>query len=320
MPYPYFAARTLDDLLRVVYGELLTNGKPLKATKGSTIELTGTLLELLDPRARLSRSETRGKLISGLGELCWFLAGNNSLSFIEYYIPTYKKSAEDGKIYGGYGPRFFSWRGLNQLENVIELLKKKPGTRQAVVQLFDAADLAAPHKDIPCTCTLQFMIRSEQLHMLTSMRSNDAYWGLSHDIFSFTMIQEIVARTLGVEVGTYKHAVGSLHVYEHHVPMTKDFMAEGFQSTLSAMPPMPVGDPWPSIKLLLDAEASIRNDAFDAAQLSNLDPYWADLARILMVYRHKKAKRYGEMTTLRSKMVSRAYDIFIRMMIPQGKA
>jgi len=48
------------------------------------------------------------------------------------------------------------------------------------------------------------LIRNKQLHMLTNMRSNDAFWGLPHNIFSFTMIQEILARTLSVELGTYK--------------------------------------------------------------------------------------------------------------------
>ena len=43
------------------------------------------------------------------------------------------------------------------------------------------------------------MIRSGQMDMITYMRSNDVFLGLPHDIFAFTMIQEIMARTLSVE-------------------------------------------------------------------------------------------------------------------------
>src|SRR4051812_41418328 len=104
------------------------------------------------------------------------------------------------------------WR--NQFENVVALLRRKENSRQAVIQLFDGSDLAAAYKDIPCTCTLQFMIRDKRLNLTASMRSNDAFKGLPHDVFSFTMIQEIMTRTLGVELGDYTHFASSLHVYD----------------------------------------------------------------------------------------------------------
>jgi len=40
---------------------------------------------------------------------------------------------------------------------------------------------------------MQFMVRRRRLHLLTNMRSNDAFIGLPHDIFAFTMLQEIMA-------------------------------------------------------------------------------------------------------------------------------
>ena len=169
MAGPYFSAGTLDDLMRRVIEEILLNGEPIRPTKGPAAELSGVLLELTNPRARLSRTETRGKPFSCLGELCWYLAKTNDLGFIEYYIPAYKKSADGNVIFGGYGPRLFNWKGQNQLANVTELLRKKPDSRQAVVQLFDAGDILEEHNDIPCTCTLQFMIRRDHLHMFANM-------------------------------------------------------------------------------------------------------------------------------------------------------
>ena len=160
------------------------------------------LLELNHPRARLSRSETRGRPFSCLGEFLWYLSRDNKLDFIRYYIPAYEKETEDGEtIYGAYGPRLFDQRGHDQLRNVINLLRSHPESRRAVIQLFNAEDIARRYKEVPCTCTLQFLVRRKRLHMLTTMRSNDAYKGLPHDIFCFTMLQEVVARTLGLELG-----------------------------------------------------------------------------------------------------------------------
>ena len=65
----------------------------------------------------------------------------------------------------------------------------------------------------PCTCTLQFLARGVKLDLIVYMRSNDVIKGLPHDIFCFTMLQEIAARRLSLEPGIYKHCVGSLHLY-----------------------------------------------------------------------------------------------------------
>jgi thymidylate kinase len=46
------------------------------------------------------------------------------------------------------------------------------------------------------------------------MRSNDIVLGFTYDIFAFTMFQEMMANELGLELGTYYHNVGSMHIYQ----------------------------------------------------------------------------------------------------------
>ena len=313
---PYFAGNTLDDVMRLVVEAIHARGDSIQPSKGPATELGGVLLELTNARARLSRTETRGKLFTALGELCWYLARTNAADFIEYYIPPYSESAEDNAIFGGYGPRLFSWKDLNQVENVVSLLRRKPHSRQAVIQLFDATDIVSEHKDVPCTCTLQFMNRQGKLHMVVNMRSNDVYWGLPHDVFCFTMLQEIVARTLSVDMGTYKQAVGSLHLYKRHEAAAKHFLKEGWQSTTPAMPPMPLGDPWNAIGILTRAEEAIRvRGAPDIAQVGSLGPYWADLVRLLQIFRAKKDRNLDQVKALREQMSSGAYSPFIDRVI-----
>lgn len=316
MADPYFRGDTIDDLMRHVIEEILSAGEWITASKGACQELTGVLLELFNPRARLSRTETRGKPFSCLGELCWYLARTKSLEFISYYIPKYREFADDGEIFGGYGPRLFDWKGLNQWANVTELLRKKPTTRQAVIQLFDADDIREEHKDVPCTCTLQFVIRGERLHLITYMRSNDVFRGFTHDFFTFTMLQEIMARSLSVELGIYKHHVGSLHLYAQDIHAARRFLDEGWQSTSMPMPPMPMGDPWASIQSLLEAEAILRaGGLLEIAKLEELDPYWADLIRLLQVFRLAKNQDLGEVDKILPSMESIVYHTFIHKKI-----
>jgi len=208
--------------------------------------------------------------------------------------------------------------GNDQMRNVIKLLKERRSSRRAVIQLFDAADLAEYHKGIPCTCTLQLMIRNDRLIMFTNMRSNDVFLGVPYDVFAFTMIQEIFARTLGVEVGTYKHAVGSLHLYEKNKNAARQYLKEGWQETVS-MPPMPAGDPWPAIDVLLKAESEVRQGKMaDVAELK-LDGYWADFVRLLQVFRHRKDRSATEITKLRKELSSEVYSAYIPQSLPAKK-
>lgn len=311
----YFHNKTLDDIMRSVIKEVLYSGTQIKASKGDCIEIQGVMLEVDNPRMRISRTETKGKPFSALGELCWYLAKTNRLDFIRYYLPRYEESADGDIVYGGYGPRFFDWEGVNQVENIIQTLKNRPTSRQAVIQLFDHQDILEKHKDIPCTCTQQFMIRDGKLHMITSMRSNDIMIGLPHDVFCFTMLQELVARSLSVELGTYKHFVGSLHLYNENIEQAKSFLDEGWQSTKNAMPPMPYGDPWSDVDLLLGAEREIRLTGFMSSEIDQIDPYWADLIRLLHIFRCYKEKDIQGIEKYKKLMDSNVYNSFIDKMI-----
>lgn len=317
------SADTLDDLLFDIFSQLTGLPFNILTTRGNTSEVIGGMLRLDNPRARLSRTETKGTVFSALGELLWYLSKSNELDFIKYYISRYQDESEDGAtIYGAYGPRLFSAQGeCDQIQNVIKTLQERPTSRRAVIQLFEARDISEDHLEIPCTCTLQFVIRDNQLNMITYMRSNDAFLGLPHDVFAFTMIQEILARSLDVEMGLYYHAVGSLHLYENMKDPAQAYMKEGLQSTKKNMPEMPEGDPWPSLKILLDAESKIRNNETVDIDSLELHPYWQDLIRIIKIHSLFKVKDYLSIESLKKQMSNNVYNTFIekRLLISQQK-
>lgn len=305
---------TLDDLLRSTYEAIQDYGRSISPTRGPTLEIVGACLELTNPRARLSRTETRRREVSTIAELCWYLSSSNLAEPIVFYLTQYAEDMEsDGTIHGGYGPRLFSAAQGSRLQIVIDLLKENPATRRAVVQIFDHADLG-PHryKDVPCTCTLQFLIRDGRLHLVVNMRSNDAYLGLPHDVFAFTMIQELVARSLDVDLGRYVHMVGSLHLYDRDRGAVASFLDEGWQSTADPMPPMPDGSPWIHVEQLLAAEAQIRElVSFEAIDLPT-DAYWADLARVLAAWVAKRVQRRTDIAnTIKSKITIESFRDFI---------
>jgi len=297
------AAATLDDAMRWVFSDIFEHGEPVVSTKGPNREVFGRFIQIANPRARLSWTESRGKPLSCLGELCWFLSGSADTDFISYYLNRYREFDEGGRVFGAYGPRLHDWRGLNQLKTIRSLLRARPLTRQAVIQLFDAGDIVEKHKDVPCTCTLQFAIRRNRLHLLAQMRSNDAYIGFPHDVFCFTMLQELIARELGLDLGTYQHVVGSFHLYDADSEKAKRFLNEGWQSTEDPMPAMPDGDPWTSVEWLLSAEREIRlRGHFEEGTQDAVDSYWVDLVRLLKIYRCRTTNDSVGIEALRSRI------------------
>jgi thymidylate synthase len=308
---------TLDDVLHVVFQRALRNKNRTRSSKGSARELIAALVTIKNPRARFSRTERRGTLLSCLGESLWYLSGSDRLDVIEHYIPKYRTFSGISKraktAPGAYGPRLFGKKAPTQYERVVdhlaERLKDGKDTRQAVVQVFREKDLGK--KDVPCTCTLQFLARRGRLHMMTSMRSNDAYRGLPHDVFAFTWLQEIVARSVSLELGEYHHAVGSLHLYDADEDGAREYLGEGWPERL-AMPAMPSGDPWPSIRWLLGAEEAIRLGRPYALEGTAIAPYWVDLARLLRFHRLLKEGRRREIVQEKSMMSTDVYEALLR--------
>jgi len=333
---------SLDDLMRAVFKQLL-NGRgnfEVDSSKGRSTEVFGALLELRNPRARLSRSFSRAKAFSPLGELFWYLAGSDRIDFIRHYIPIYPRFSNDGvKASGAYGPRIFGLNGdkkvagKSEWDRIINKLRKNPGSRNAVIQIFSNRDDTKRNKDKPCTCTLQFAIRKNRLLLHAHMRSNDAFLGLPHDIFSFTMLQEIAARELGVGLGVYTHSVTSLHLYHDRdangklganksTSRAKTYFGEGFHDFVP-MPSMPLGNPWDAIAQVKKAEEAIRlgNDRY--VPQVKLDAYWMDLIELFRIYKilqdlgNKSVEQPSRNIALRrvvSSMhqISETYEIYIR--------
>jgi len=286
---------TVDDLLKKTFKEILDNGVEADPTKGKTKELSGVLLKLNNPLGRLSRTEGKGTIFSCLGELLWYLSGSNKLDQIQYYIKNYQKYSDDGvTVFGAYGPRLFGPEG--QVSTIIRDLQNRSSTRKAVIQLFSSSDIKSPHKDTPCTCTLQFLIRDGKLSLYTTMRSNDAFKGLPHDIFAFTMLQELAARKIGVPIGEYGHYVTSLHLYIEDIDKVNRFQNEGWQEKVF-MPPMPEGDQTGNVLRLLKHERRLRKYSRVDCK-THFDDYWNDLSTLLEVFAFIKCRDFAKLENI----------------------
>jgi hypothetical protein len=142
-------------------------------------------------------------------------------------VKNFARFTDGGVFHGSYGARIHG-----SLVDLVELLKRDPDSRQAVLTIFDSTrDLNRAKTDIPCTISLQFMVSGKTLEMRVTMRSNDLWLGTPYDFTQFAILQASVAQALGLTPGLYIHAAGSLHLYERDFgPASKIGEPLGYES------------------------------------------------------------------------------------------
>jgi len=145
------------------------------------------------------------------GEAYWILSGSNDLKGVQEHMQRIADYSDNGRtLAGAYGPHV-----VRQLQYVKRALLNDRSTRQAVLTIWQ--ERPEPSKDIPCTLSMQFMIRQNELHCVTSMRSSDAYLGLPYDLFVFSCIAARVRDMLGIKglkLGELTVFAGSSHIYK----------------------------------------------------------------------------------------------------------
>lgn len=223
----FYAQRPQELYLWQLYA-LKTEGEEVEVRGRKTVELLNaiTYVELpTDPCILIP--DRRWNPWLAMSEGLWILAGRNDVEVLKPYNRNITNYSDDGvTLYGAYGHRIYK-----QIDYLVERLRKDPGDRRAVLQIWSAGEFIGSHedynhdvwldgdlttksKDPPCNDMVMFKIRQGRLHMTVLNRSNDIHWGLyAVNLPTFQMLQQYIAARLGVGVGTQTHFSNSLHYY-----------------------------------------------------------------------------------------------------------
>lgn len=160
------------------------------------------------------------KPLYAMAEWLWYLSKDRSASNIGKLANIWADiSDEKGEVESNYG----SIIG-DQWDRAVSNLIYDMNSRRAVISIYQPDHYNKNPLDVPCTLSVQFLIRDDKLYCIVNMRSNDLIFGWGNDIFTFCMFQQLMLNELreaypNLQLGTYMHSAGSLHVYEQHFPM-----------------------------------------------------------------------------------------------------
>ena len=199
----------------------LRDGFPLLTTK--KMFLRGIIEELLF----FLKGETDTTLLSEKGIHIW--DGNTSEEFIKSRKLPYKKGVM-GPLYGRQW-RFFnsSYKvdidrkplsaegGIDQLENVIKLIKEEPKSRRILMTTYnpEQAEIGVLY---PCHSIVnQFYVENEYLDMYCYNRSQDLFLGVPFNIASSSLLLIIIAKLTNKVPRFFYMSMGDTHIYSNHI-------------------------------------------------------------------------------------------------------
>lgn len=211
-------SETLDEAWLTWFEKMKECSESIESRDGQvTAEVINAITVIDDPTKNIMNNDIRKlSLRYAIGEMLWYLSGNPELKAIQHYTKAWDRMSDDGEtVNSNYGYIIKEAYNFNQYEYCKQLLIKDKNSRQAIIHIkVPKNTLEQPTKDLNCTVCLQFIVRDGKLYCTTYMRSNDLWLGFPYDIFQFTCIQIRMAMELGLDIGSYTHIAGSLHIYE----------------------------------------------------------------------------------------------------------
>jgi thymidylate synthase len=160
-------------------------------------------------------------------ELLWFLQGDTNIKYLQDHgVKIWDEWADaDGNLGPVYGYQWRSWatpdgRTIDQITNLVEMIKKNPDSRRLIVTAWNPADvdrMALP----PCHCMFQFYVAEGKLSCQLYQRSADTFLGVPFNIASYALLTMMVAQVTGLKAGEFIHTFGDVHLYNDHLEQAK---------------------------------------------------------------------------------------------------
>jgi thymidylate synthase len=152
----------------------------------------------------------------------------NDSDLRQYYTKFFNSEKPEGISYT-YGERLFKyplqglnekWTGeisstFNQIENIIDHLKKTPYTRRAIAFTWNV-DIDSNSDNPPCLTQVSWNIKNGILYQTSVIRSNDMFGAWPMNAFALKELQEKIANKLGIASGPLIIISNSAHIYENN--------------------------------------------------------------------------------------------------------
>lgn len=170
-------------------------------------------------------------------ELLWFLKGDTNIGYLqENGVRIWNEWADEkGNLGPVYGHQWRNWNseGIDQIQEIIDTLKKNPFSRRMLVSAWNPSvmpDTSVSFSENvtngkaalpPCHAFFQFYVTENEkgklrLSLQLYQRSADIFLGVPFNIASYALLLMMVAQVVDMEPGDFVHTFGDAHIYSNH--------------------------------------------------------------------------------------------------------
>jgi len=156
-------------------------------------------------------------------ELLWFLKGDTNIRYLNDRSVTIwdEWADENGDLGPVYGAQWRRWKTadgktIDQIKNVIELIKNEPDSRRLIVSAWNVGELDKMAL-MPCHSFFQFYVADNKLSCQLYQRSADIFLGVPFNIASYSLLTMMIAQVCGLQPGEFVHTFGDAHLYLNHL-------------------------------------------------------------------------------------------------------
>lgn len=141
------------------------------------------------------------------------------------------KYGELGNIYGAQWRHWETKNGqfIDQLKNVIDMIKKTPDSRRLIVSAWNPEDIPSMALP-PCHTMFQFYVNDGKLSCQLYQRSGDVFLGVPFNIASYALLTHLIAHETGLKVGDFVHTLGDAHLYTNHIEQMNEQLSREIRS------------------------------------------------------------------------------------------
>lgn len=198
-------------------------------------------------------------------ELLWFLKGDTNIKYLKDNGVSIWDDWADAE--GNLGPVYgYQWRNwptpsgghIDQITQVIDMIKNTPDSRRLIVSAWNVADINNM-KLPPCHAFFQFYVADGKLSCQLYQRSADIFLGVPFNIASYALLTLMVAQVCGLKPGEFIHTLGDAHLYSNHIDQAKLQLTRQLR-------------PLPQMKINKEVK-SIFDFKFNDFELLNYDPH-----------------------------------------------
>ena len=136
---------------------------------------------------------------------------------------------ENGSIGKAYGYQLgvkhhYKEGDMDQVDKVLWDLKNNPASRRIMTNIYTFADLSEMAL-YPCAYSMTFNVTGNRLNAILNQRSQDFLAANNWNVVQYAALTMMIAQVTGFEPGEFIHVIADAHIYDRHVPLIEEIIA-----------------------------------------------------------------------------------------------